>query len=521
MIGIRFRFPAGRYHATPWNRQVNEGEVEWPPFPWRIVRSLISIYYLKMKKEVDEVLVRSLIDKLSRTPEYRLPKASVGHTRHYMPQYNIGNTSLIFDTFASVSKDEHLAVVWKDVELNEDERKLLAEMLERMNYLGRAESWVEAEISDINPEPNCVPLSEYNGNDDVELIDVLVPLSEDEFQGWKTDFLKSGDKNRRKHLKDIRSMWDALCIDTSRLKKIGWSQPPGSRWIQYVRPSNCFDITPALKYSKAEKKRPTIARYALASQVPPRLTEAVSIADRIHKSLVSRAEVPVFTGCDENKRPLKGHEHAFILSESNLGLGKGRRGEITHVSIYAPMGFGRKERKALDGLTSLWGKGGHDIQLVLIGMGEPEDFGGIRDEKSGKSPILALSQVWESRTPFIPTLHPKFSRSGEPKMIETSVKIEGMPQGAVQVGSPEYDLLRILGEMGFPEPEEIGRTDGTDLAGRKTRWLEFKRSRYGGNGKKSTEIGYGFRIVFPQPVRGPIAVGYGAHFGLGLFVPSK
>lgn len=32
--------------------------------------------------------------------------------------------------------------------------------------------------------------------------------------------------------------------------------------------------------------------------------------------------------------------------------------------------------------------------------------------------------------------------------------------------------------------------------------------------------GVGFRVVFPVAVRGPIAVGYGAHFGLGHFVPA-
>jgi len=31
MLIIELEFPAGRYHANPWGRNVNEGEVEWPP----------------------------------------------------------------------------------------------------------------------------------------------------------------------------------------------------------------------------------------------------------------------------------------------------------------------------------------------------------------------------------------------------------------------------------------------------------------------------------------------------------
>ena len=29
-----------------------------------------------------------------------------------------------------------------------------------------------------------------------------------------------------------------------------------------------------------------------------------------------------------------------------------------------------------------------------------------------------------------------------------------------------------------------------------------------------------FHLAFPKPAHGPIALGYGAHFGLGLFVPE-
>ena len=33
MTTIELTFPAGRYHATPWGRHVNEGAVEWPLLP--------------------------------------------------------------------------------------------------------------------------------------------------------------------------------------------------------------------------------------------------------------------------------------------------------------------------------------------------------------------------------------------------------------------------------------------------------------------------------------------------------
>jgi len=218
----------------------------------------------------------------------------------------------------------------------------------------------------------------------------------------------------------------------------------------------------------------------------------------------------VFTGRDDDRKPLRGHKHAFIFCESNLALGKGRRGEITHVTVYAPMGFTPKDRIALDGLTKVWGHGGHDVQLILLGMGHAEDFGGLNPGK-GACPILAESPTWVSRTPFIPTRHPKATRAGKPKMNAKGV----------QIGSPEHELGRLLRENGFPEPIKMERTHYTDLAGHTTRWLHFRRERKTGSGTKSTNMGYGFYIEFAEPVRGPIALGYAAHFGLGLFVPHR
>ena len=69
---------------------------------------------------------------------------------------------------------------------------------------------------------------------------------------------------------------------------------------------------------------------------------------------------------------------------------------------------------------------------------------------------------------------------------------------------------------GLPEPVEVKPVEKLLLKnGRSIRWLEFRRSRKG----ESRQIGYGFEMVFSEPVFGPVAIGYGAHFGLGQFIP--
>jgi CRISPR-associated protein Csb2 len=52
------------------------------------------------------------------------------------------------------------------------------------------------------------------------------------------------------------------------------------------------------------------------------------------------------------------------------------------------------------------------------------------------------------------------------------------------------------------------------------RSLQFQTIRHDGKGSRGHDSGAAFIVEFPNPVSGPIAVGYGAHFGLGLFVPA-
>ncbi len=403
-----------------------------------------------------------------------------------------------------------------------------------MSYFGRAESWVEARLADCLVEsvrPNTVPLTADTSTEpapDQELIRVLCPMRAKEVVAWRTRAFEEALEQRlseKKHDAAIkgkdpskvklsksdkdkldaslpRTLLEALELDTGELKKQGWSSVPGTRWVDYVRPRDAVTTLPRANASPAARELPTAARFALASQVLPRLTECLSLADRVRAALMSRSDATiVFSGKDEQGRPLTGNQHAFILPEAN-----GAHGRITHVTLYAPMGFDETARRAMDSLRDVWGRGGHAVQLVLLGVGQPEDFAGT-NLAAGQCPLFVTSDTWVSRTPFIPTRHAKTKAGGAPKLDEHGL----------QIGSPEHDLRRLLRRAGLPEPVSIEPVDATDLGGKPVRWLEFKTLRHRGEGARSTNRGFGYRLVFPEPVRGPIAVGYGAHFGLGVF----
>ena len=152
MFALSFRFPAGRYHATPRGRNVNEADVAWPPEPWRLLRALIAAYWRKGDRaRWSEDDLAQLIDTLAETlPEYSLPAGAIhAHTRHYMPTGGLDKgrpkTTLVFDAFVRLAAGSTLVAAWPRVTLDPEPFALAADLARSLGYLGRAESWTECE----------------------------------------------------------------------------------------------------------------------------------------------------------------------------------------------------------------------------------------------------------------------------------------------------------------------------------------------------------------------------------------
>ncbi len=526
MTVLELRFPAGRYHATPWGRHVNEGAVEWPPSPWRIVRALIATWYLKARRddEISEHTIRALADALSQPPVFRLPRATTAHTRHYMP-YNEGKnekTTKVFDTFVQLSERDAMLVAW-DMDLPPEQLAALQTLAMRLGYFGRAESLVEARVLEgvTAIESNAMPLAEgATPPEKTEFVRLLAPMNPAKYSDWRKNFLKTnqspigGKKKAGKKSKAVdalsvpEDLFAALHADTGELQSAGWNLPPGAEFVNYVRPENAF--APATKpRPRRSKALPTVARYAVVSTVAPSITQAVSVADRVHDALCKwsdqgKGRATVFTGLAEDGQPRTGHAHAHIFCEAN-----GVRDSITHITVWATMGFDEVACLALRKLNKVWGHGGHDIRLVLHSIGSMEDF--------KECPLFAVqkpSQVWRSLTPFVSTRHAKTFRDGRPKM-------DG---NGWQTGCAGHDLLRLLALHPHGAAATIKLLDERErpfqFGSRSLRSLQFQTIRYDGGGNRGNSSGNAFCITFPEPVRGPLALGYGSHFGLGLFVAA-
>lgn len=487
MIGLQLRFLAGRFHGNGWHHAHNEGIPEWPPSPWRVLRALVSAAYAE---QLSAAGVEPLMEKLRELPRYRLPLAVDAHTRHYMPDTDDANhkKTKVFDSFVAVeggaTDPQPLTMAWP-VDVTVQERALLTCLCRRVSYVGRAESWAQVDVIDVDGDDwDCWP-DECDRR--AEATTLLAPSSAEELAAWGKD-----QPTPKKGRAVPSTLWDVLTFEGDRYREEGWSTVPGTRMVRYVFAHPPFRRAVVPSSQRRTSVRPTVARFAIRSAVLPGLHEALAVGERLRVSAMSQSKrvagdaKPVFSG---HAGAEGNHRHAMYLSSSDDPI-NAERGFIDHLVIAAGAGFDDEDIIALQRLRRLWGRSGHDLELVLTGLGQPADFGGIQQPRA---PVLAESRTWKSLTPFVPTRHPKVVRG-------------------VDVDSIQDQLRRGCEQLLGVAPVEISP------AGDRAAWSRFRRRRFNGGGSRGPDLAFGARLVFLQPVRGPIALGYGAHFGLGLFM---
>ncbi|NPV72063.1 MAG: type I-U CRISPR-associated protein Cas5/Cas6 [Firmicutes bacterium] len=486
MTVISIRFTAGGYHATPWGHHVNEGAAEWPPSPWRLMRALIASWKMTMP-EISEDRMQRLISALSSPPDFRLPPATLAHTRHYMPLYGATRSSktMVLDAYVALSRQEPVLVIWKG-DLPVEDRDLLGRLLANLPYFGRRESWCQAGLVD-EGEPDCLWMSHGRTNpEQCEPVRVLVPAPGVTLAELMVD---TGD---------LRG--ERLKID-----------PPGSEWALYAVRRGALSLAPTPVRRPEVRGSPLLARYALDSVPLPPVTATVRIAELARKAAmaqygrINEGQVsPVLTGRDEEKAPLKGNKHAYYLPTDDDSDGR-----LDHLTVYAPGGLGERECEALARINALVAReSGTEIRVLLLGFSRSVEDSSLGD-------FFRPSETWRSATPFVLSRHPKRYRSGAVKRDQAGYQADG----------PEAQILREWGirrgtEPGLPEITGIERVPDLRVRGRRLSWLDFRCARSSSSAPPPVATAGGFRIRFARPTRGPIALGYAAHYGLGLFRPE-
>ncbi|MCR5220244.1 MAG: type I-U CRISPR-associated protein Cas5/Cas6 [bacterium] len=474
MPALMIRFLCGRYHATAWGRNVNEGAPEWPPSPFRIARALLDIWYRRHEK-IPEEAVKEALSLLSGSPRMSLPATASMAVKLYQDMgKKDGDRQPVIDASVCMHPGE---VMFLELPEQASRQALgtLQTLASELNYLGRSESWIEASIVEKLPDEkewNC--LASENGT----AVNTLRSETGYEDLPYRPKITADGQSRDMTWL-------EALTISTATLQAEGWNKHPLLGHAAYVLPEQ--------RYKKPGRSclasEPLCYTYALQSVPQPPVTQTLIMAERVRAGLMSKSRQitgdpeqvsPLFSGKDASGNPLKNHQHAFYWPCDLDGDGK-----IDHMKIIVPRAITPGERAAFEALKKIW-SGGSDLGRLILLHAQP----------------LAQREdalIVESVTPVV------FGRHYKPRAGSFADWLVS-------------EVRRSCAEVGIPEPVTVSPVpllpcrDGAPI-----RWSEFVCQR---KGERPTH-GYGFRLTFSQPVKVPFAIGKMAHFGLGLFTAKK
>jgi CRISPR-associated protein Csb2 len=465
------RFPWGRYHANPWGRHVNEGAVELPPSPWRLLRALYAVWRTRVP-ELDDGTVHELLAKLAVPPTFFVPRHGVSHTRHYYPDmvHRSGTTSTdrTLDVFAVFEHGAELGVRWP-VELADDQRAALERLADAIPYFGRADSLCEGLLpSQWEPESHetWVPLDVADSVDeDAPVTSVLAP--------------------------DLPLQLDALLARPVDVRKGGLLFPAGTHLLAYQRSGQ----TPRTRPQPRQRAEPvTAVRFSVLQAGLPSQTDSLIYTDLLRQGALSklgglreeRARTQL-GGRTADDQPMAGHGHAHYLPL----IPDDQR--VNGLVVWVPNGLPDDELKALTSVDRLYSKINSDWRLI------------VRVAEIGAPAQVALdlvaqrpATVWRSLTPFTPSRYPK--------------------RNAAWLDYLHAEVTNELANRGLPTPRAVTLLD--------EEWQPWRRYRPSARMRRDSPQGQAtrpaafLRIELADPATGPLALGHLSHFGLGLFVPE-
>lgn len=469
------RFPFGRYHATPWGRHVNEGQVELPPSPWRVLRALYAVWKTRVP-DLDEAVVRALLGSLAVPPHYFVPEFTLSHTRHYYPD-SMSRTAKLsvdktLDAFAAVGRDAELGIRWS-VDLPDNQAIALEKLAGSLPYLGRADSICEARVEGSWKAGPSHAI--YAPVDVDESIPVEVEAASLLAAKLPLDF-------------------EALVARPVDIRANKLLFPAATRFVGYRKSGPERSARPV---TRARPTAPVRAvRLAIVSPVKPPMADTVVVTDLLRLAALSRLGDKRDNTDDshlagryaDKSRMLGQHSHSHYLASSN------REGRLDDLIVWAPAGLDEDELVALSRVRRLWSPEGapgrtYDLTLRLTAYGDTKDV---------LSGYARPAIRWRSSTPFVPSRHYKSRKLPWEEFVQSEIE-------------------RELGHRGIREQPRIALAGGDWRSF--ARYRPSKRFAKASSGFESAPPGVFVTLEFERPVPGPLILGHLSHFGLGVFVP--
>ncbi len=289
----------------------------------------------------------------------------------------------------------------------------------------------------------------------------------------------------------IQGGWTGALNAASRIRGVQ-SAPSSGGYVMHLQTEEAhlrapIDLESARATPKPTFEPVTTARLALAGRPLARIEDAVVIGEITRLAALAKLgrddpppdAMSVLSG--HNMGGGNVHTHAFYLPEFD------EDGRIDRVLVHAAAGLDADALNALGRIRRLYHRGDNEWKAFLESYGSAETLPG--------HPYLAPGRHWVSVTPY---LHPWFVKKG--------LTVEGQ-------------ILRECELRGLPAPT-VHHLEDISVPGRvmPRRATDFRRWRLRkGPARQPDRRGSFWRLTFPSPVNGPVALGFACHYGLGLF----
>ncbi len=233
--------------------------------------------------------------------------------------------------------------------------------------------------------------------------------------------------------------------------------------------------------------------------IRPSIKRIVPLADVLHRSAVygstqilGHGNTPEITGKESDGNPIRDHRHVHYLGLSLFGHDR-----IDHVLAWCPAGMPQDAVDAIATIRRAYSKDVSQLHVNVAGVGSVGEM--VRQlSRAAKVRPRSLDPMrqgmcFESDTPivFAKYLH----RRGKKR--------------------PEAQIREELIGRGYDEPEAIELHDAQETFRRRLKGFVIRRSE--GKPQPPMANSWSATLRFAKPQQGPICLGYGSHFGLGVF----
>lgn len=462
---LRITLLSGRYGATPWGRSEYEGQVEYPPSPWRLLRAVLhGGFALSATPEQLPEGVEDLVSLMAlHLPSYHLPYGEYGQIRGFRPAYGCepvspldtkgyshaqGKRRSFIDSYLQLGAGAALHVCWP-VDLSADQERLLTACLAGVSYLGRAEYPALWQVVPTMPEVNCTP-------DPAGTLSVLCCGSEGVLEG--------------------------LRMNPQQARQEGRQAPPGQQWVSYR-----YDPQrPPILAGGSRPRQANRALFAFLSPYPLLASAGIAWTDRVHRALLQRApSSSLFSGL-VGGQPLGEDQRAWYRWEEE-------NGSLTLLEVLSPQPFSDAEIEALRSLQRLYGRGGIQVPLRLMRL----DAAGI-----------PTGRMLRTATPMLLYTTP---RPGKPHRSPAAQAIQSLLWGLGEQGKLASDSFQ------WQEHEDrvaVAHPDRGQIAARILEVVDEKRIVGRGERKAASSMGYHVELEAENPLP-VLGIGWGRHFGVG------